>query len=136
LLTPHGKEVVGFEFDTAISEEDLRYFNDPAFGYHWYCNGNIFYRDIFQPDLGDYWVIKFCFYFDQFTETVRAEGSGNEIEEYRGGQQVRGKPPVAILNILEMPKSRHYQKGSLVATLKMFARNYLYALTSAEAVFT
>jgi hypothetical protein len=46
------------------------------------------YQDIFQQDVEDYWIIKFCFYFDQFREVIRAESSGNEIEEYRQGKRV------------------------------------------------
>jgi hypothetical protein len=97
LLTPRGREVVVFEFDNAISEDDMPHYIDPEWGLHWYCNGFIMYRDIFQQDLGDYWIIKFCFYFDQFREVIRAESNGNEIEEYRQGKRVNsilvyGKP--------------------------------------------
>jgi hypothetical protein len=48
LLTPRGREVVVFEFDNAISEDDMPYYTDAEWKLHWYCSGFIMYQGFAQ----------------------------------------------------------------------------------------
>jgi hypothetical protein len=90
LLGPRSPVHVFFAIRNLTSEEE-GYYNDSEWGFHWFCRGQIFYRDIFQQE-GDYWVVDFCFYLDQVSGDVVPDSSGNEVKRYRHDRQVPQPP--------------------------------------------
>lgn len=91
LLAPRVTETVFFPLGRELTYDEQKDFADPNVDFHWWCRGFIHYRDIFQRDLGDYWIVDFCFYFDRDSGKTKASSSGNEIKEYRKGQHVNPK---------------------------------------------
>jgi hypothetical protein len=88
LLAPKSPEQILVPFNRELTAEERANYWDQADIFHWWIRGVISYRDIFHETMMDYRVTKFCFFYDQQAQAVRANSSGNEEEEYRDGKRV------------------------------------------------
>jgi hypothetical protein len=84
LMAPHSRYEMFVPCEKVLTEEDQRYINDPQWGnYDWWCKGTISYRDIFQPEEGEYHETDFCFYYDRPRRKVQAWVQDNAMKIHR-----------------------------------------------------
>jgi hypothetical protein len=84
LMAPRSRYEMFVPCEKVLTEEDQRYINDPQWEtYDWWCKGTISYRDIFQPEEGEYHETDFCFYYDRPRRKVQAWVKDNAMKIHR-----------------------------------------------------